>query len=286
MKYKQNPIATVFGADNFIGSAIVKKLIANGYKVRAAVQRKNCAYFLSPLSEPDNIEEFEFQPNNKNSIRAAIENASVVINVIGISPIRKKRDIVLLNAELPQTIAKECRTAGVESLIHLSCINEPYPKSSIAETKAWGDSGVASEFANANIIRTSAVFGDKDDFVSNLTKFPFLPAKTGVKLQPIYVQDLAEACIKVIDEKSKIYYLGGGEVFTVREIVDKISKITGKKITKFCLMSKIFPIVFKEFKQDSVVPENTIGLSELGIIPMPFGEIIPRYIGGHAKAVF
>lgn len=280
---QQTKIACVFGANGLLGSAIVAKLIEAGYHVRACARRKESVYFLRPLAEPSQITPVQFDANNNASIDAAIGGASVVINAVGTT---KKRELVEINASLPAAIAKAARGRGAKHLIHVSCINSPCPKSYLAQTISWGNAAVKSWFANANILQTSAIFGAKGDFIDNLSKFLFLPAKGCFKLQPVYVQDVASACVKAIGSVSQTYFIGGGEVFTLREITDKISKITGQRISKICPIARIFPKVFQRFKQDSIVPNGAIGLKDLGITPTPIDEILPRYIGKNAKPVF
>ena len=57
-------------------------------------------------------------------------------------------------------------------------------------------------------------------------------AKPNAKFQPIYVEDVAEAFVEAIeniDTYGKSYDLGGPKVYTLRQLVEYVAKVLGKK---------------------------------------------------------
>ena len=107
-----------------------------------------------------------------------------------------------------------------------------------ARSKAAGEKAVLAAVPSATILRPSVVFGPEDQFTNRFAAMapmlPFLPLIGGgvTRLQPVYVGDVATAVANAVDGKTAsgaTYELGGPEVLTMREIMEIILAITGRK---------------------------------------------------------
>jgi NADH dehydrogenase (ubiquinone) 1 alpha subcomplex subunit 9 len=106
-----------------------------------------------------------FSPRDENSIKQALQNSDVVINLIGkdyeprhIVPTRQPDGSISrinytfseTHVEIPRTIARLAKEAGVKSFIHMSAmaadVNSP---SSFFRTKALGEIAVREQFPEA-----------------------------------------------------------------------------------------------------------------------------------------
>ena len=100
---------------------------------------------------------------NKKTISPALENADVVVSLVGImhGSTQDFEDIQWKGAE---NIAKCAKDAGA-SLIHFSAIGaDPNTKIPYARTKGLGEQFVLAADPTTTIIRPSLVFGPEDDF--------------------------------------------------------------------------------------------------------------------------
>ncbi|HWB45151.1 MAG TPA: NAD-dependent epimerase/dehydratase family protein, partial [Hyphomicrobiaceae bacterium] len=103
---------------------------------------------------------------------------------------------------------------------------------------AAGEAAVLEEFPDAVIVRPSLVFGPEDQLFNRfaaMARFsPVLPLIGGgrTRMQPVYVGDVAAAIAAAADGRAKpgtVYELGGPEIVTFREILDRVQAWSGRR---------------------------------------------------------
>ena len=109
--------------------------------------------------------------------------------------------------------------------------------SKYAISKLEGESKILKNFPLSTILRPSVVYSVDDNFTTNfmtlLSVLPFFPlyysGKT--KFMPIHCSDLTEVIFYVIDKNinSKIIECVGPETISFKEILEKLTKLIGKK---------------------------------------------------------
>lgn len=236
-------LVTVFGGSGFVGRHTVSALARRGWRVRAAVRRPDLAGHLQPMGAVGQIHAVQANLRYPDSIRAAVDGADAVINLVAILAPAGKQTFDALHAEGARAVARTARQAGVKSLVHVSAIGASKASpASYAKTKALGEDGVFDEFPDAVVIRPSIVFGPEDQFFNRFASLaamsPFLPLIGGgkTKFQPIYVGDLAQAIANALEGQAKpgaIYEVGGPEVFTFRRLLDLTQAYSGRKRAYF-----------------------------------------------------
>ena len=135
-------------------------------------------------------------------------------------------------------MAQACANLGVDRLIQVSALGADIDSKSVyARAKAEGEAAVRALVEQAIVLRPSVMFGPEDTlfnrFASLVRMLPVLPlAGAETKFQPVFVGDVAEVIARAVDGKvdgGKVYELGGPQVKTLRELVDYVCEVTGRK---------------------------------------------------------
>jgi|MDSW01.2.fsa_nt_gb uncharacterized protein YbjT (DUF2867 family) len=300
--------AIVFGGTGFIGRQIVRELAAKGYRVKVATRVPERAYFLKPYGAVGQIVPVHCDYRDPQSITNVIAGCDYVVNTIGVLYQRGKAKFKKIHTELPVHIAQACQELGVAKFVHISALGCETGRSKYAKSKAEGEAQIREIFPEAIILRPSVVFGPDDDFFNKFAELaryvPFLPLIGGgtTKFQPVYVGDVADAVMQVLETLElgegnpcgKVYELGGPDVLTFREIYKLLEKYTGKKRA---LMPVPYPVAklqalflgvlpnplltpdqVESLKTDNVVEDTAFTLADLGIHPTSMVSILPQYL--------
>ena len=232
-------LVTVFGGSGFVGRYAVRALAKNGWRVRVACRRPDLAGHLQPMGGVGQIHAVQANLRYPASVAEAVRGASAVVNCVGILSPGGRQSFNAVHAVGARTIAKAARTAGAKRLVHVSAIGaDPGSPSRYAVSKALGEAGVLEEFPDAVVLRPSIVFGPEDEFFNRFAAMarvsPLLPLIGGgaTKFQPVYVGDVAAAIASAVEGRAKpgtIYELGGPEVASFHELLDKTQTWAGRR---------------------------------------------------------
>ncbi len=238
-RLEQGSLVTVFGGSGFVGRHAVKALAREGWRVRAAVRRPDLAGHLQPMGAVGQIHAVQANLRYPDSVRRAVEGADAVVNLVGILAKSGAQTFQAVHVAGARAVAAAAREAGANTLVHVSAIGaDRKAKSTYARTKAAGEAGVQQDFAEAVILRPSLVFGPEDQLFNRFANMarlsPFLPLIGGgrSKLQPVYVGDVGEAIAAACAGRAShhaIYELGGPEVVTFRQLLDRTLNWSGRK---------------------------------------------------------
>ena len=302
-------IATVFGGSGFIGRALTQRLTAAGYTVRIPTRDIVNANKLRTAGGVGQVVPFFCPLRSEAAIAQAVNGSDLVINLIGILFEKRHAKFSRLQAELPGLIGKAAAAAGVRRVLHVSAIGaDAASTSAYARSKAAGESALRSTFPQATILRPSIVFGPEDNFFNQFARMalimPFLPLIGGgkSKFQPVYVGDVADAIIAAANKPEaagQTYELGGPDVMSFKELLQKTLEWSGQKR---CLMCIPFPIAKMKaailqllpkplltcdqvelLKRDNVVSPSALTLKDLGITATAMSAIVPSYLSRFKK---
>lgn len=316
-------VVTVFGGSGFIGRQVVKRLAAQGWIVRAAVRDPVGAGFLKPMGEPGQVNPVAANVADPASVRAAVAGADAVINLVGILFEKGRARFDAIHHKGAANVAQAARDADVTRLVHMSALGaDKNSASAYARSKAQGEEAVLAAFPGATIIRPSVVFGPDDDFFNRFAKLarvsPVLPVFTGdgfkpihtengygmdwfgsggPTFQPVYVGDAAEAIVRALSEPKaagKVYELGGPRRYTLKEVLELILAVTGRKVLlaplpfgvaklqatflQFLPKPPLTPDQVKLLRVDNVVRGGKPGLADLGIAATAAEAVLPTYL--------
>jgi uncharacterized protein YbjT (DUF2867 family) len=173
------------------------------------------------------------------SIDRAVEGADAVINLVGILAQSGRQTFDAVQSFGPRAIGEAARAAGISDVVHVSAIGADQPSTiGYIRSKAEGEAGILESQPSAVIFRPSIVFGPEDHFFNRFAAMarmsPVLPLIGGgaTKFQPVFAGDVGEAIARAIDgtaQPGAIYELGGPEVLTFRECMERMLEVTKRR---------------------------------------------------------
>ena len=232
-------LIAIYGGSGFIGRHVVRALAKTGARMRIAVRRPELAGFLQPLGGVGQIIPVQANVRYPDSLLAAANGADAVINLVGILAPSGKQTFNAVQDEGARHVAEAARAAGAKAFVHMSAIGADANSPSVyARTKAAGEAAVKDVFPDAVILRPSVVFGPEDEFFNRFAALarlsPALPLIGGGKtrFQPVFVGDVAKAVIAALTGKAQaraMYELGGPEILSMREVMERVLTYTMRK---------------------------------------------------------
>ena len=300
---KRHQIA-VLGGSGFIGRYVVKRLAERGEVLAVGGRHTANAKFLKLKGDVGQVGLFNVAIDDEAVLPAFLAGKDALINCVGILYEHGSQTFDVVHHQAPAKLARLAREAGIERFIHISAIGaDPRSTSAYARSKAAGEQAVCDAFPTATILRPSIVFGPEDDFFNRFaamaTVSPFLPLIGGgeTRFQPVYVGDVADAVIRVLDDPTtagRTYELGGPKVYTFRQLMEvMLAEIKRRRHlvdVPFGLASfqaRLLSLLPKPpltldqvemLKRDNVVSSGALTLQTLGIEPVAVEAILPSYL--------
>jgi Nucleoside-diphosphate-sugar epimerases len=139
------------------------------------------------------------------TVAAAIAGADAVVNAVSAYVERGGETFETVHVRGAETVARGAAAAGVARLVLVSGIGaDPESRSPYIRARGRGERAVQREFPGATIVRPSAMFGPGDALFGTLADLarllPMLPliGAGRTRLQPVYVEDVAEAVARML----------------------------------------------------------------------------------------
>src|SRR3954454_2241773 len=115
-------VATVFGGSGFIGRHLIKRLAKTGTIIRVATRHPSSANFLRTNGSVGQIIPIAVNINDDASVAAAVRDADIVINLIGILYESGVNSCTGTQGKAPGRIARLAKAAGAQRFIQISAI--------------------------------------------------------------------------------------------------------------------------------------------------------------------
>ncbi len=221
----------VFGGTGFLGRRVVRHLLDHGFVVRVASRRPERGRAASGAASPS-LQFVKADIGDTTSTREAVAGAFAVVNAVSLYVERGGRTFRSVHVDAAAQLAAAAQRSGVARLVHVSGIGADRRSSSpYIRSRGEGEDAVRASFAGATIVRSAVMFGPDDAFlaplVAMLRRLPAFPmfGRGVTKLQPVHVDDVAEAIARMIDEplSGTICELGGPRIFTYAELLRTIA---------------------------------------------------------------
>ena len=296
---------TVFGGSGFLGRQIVACLAAAGNDVRVGVRHPDRASFLQRLAPDGRIELVHADVWDESTVARAVRGSASVINTVGHYVEKRGATFDRIHGQGALHVARQAKQAGAERLIHISGLGaDPGSDSPYIRARGIGESLVEGAFDGVTILRPGVIFGPDDAFLNRLAgmarQAPVLPlfGTGGTKLQPVYVGNVAEACVRILAEPStrcRVYEIGGPRVYTYKELVRLVVERIGRRTAMMPVPFLVWDILaavmtlhpdppltrdqVNLIKRDNIVGEQALTLNDLGIRPIPLEEVLQDCIG-------
>lgn len=295
----------VFGGTGFLGRRIVEHLTTEGATVRVAVRHPDQARNILRAAGLHQVAIFGADVRDQTSVAAALAGADAVVNTVSAYVEKGGVTFEAVHVQGAETVARESVAGGIARLVHVSGIGaDPDSGSPYIRARGRGELVVQQVFPGATIIRPGAMFGRGDALFGTLADmarlFPVLPliGGGGTRLQPVFVEDVAEAVVRSLADPGtvgRIYELAGPRVYTLRDLVEYTLRLVGKRRLLIPIPFALAEIQARLLellpypplttgqvdllKVDSVTSETVPGFAELNIRPKAIEEIVPTYIG-------
>ena len=246
----------ITGATGLVGSALARKLVAEGAAVRALVRSG------SPRSQLDGLDlEFvEGDMRDTRSVRAAMVGIRHVFHVAADYRLwaRDPNEIYAANVDGTRTIMQEAQRAGVERIVYTSSVATialrqdgtpadesiglsveegigAYKRSKIAAERLV-EAMVASENLPAVIVNPSTPIGPRDVKPTPTGRIiveaarGHMPGFVDTGLNLVHVDDVADGHL-LAEARGTIgeRYILGGDNLALGEILRRIAKIVGRR---------------------------------------------------------
>ena len=290
----------IFGGAGFIGSVLTKKLLAKGHSICLICRDMSKAE--KNIGKHPNLSFRSIDVLNEAQLKTTIKEYGCIINLIGKLYESKPGEFEKFHYHFVQKLIKVMQNE--QHLIHISALGVENSRSSslYAKTKYNAEQAIIKNIAKYNIIKPSIVFGMQDNFFNLFAKMSsFSPAipligagKT--KFSPVYVEDLADAIIALIEQKNinTVYAACGPDTATFKDLMKYLLKILGRKrllITipysvakiqaKVMNAAKIYLLTVDQvelLKYDNINDNNLANISSLIKKLSSYKDIVPSYL--------
>ncbi len=302
-----NPQAIcILGGTGFVGTRLVSHLIKEGRRVtvlsRDREQHKHLLVLPGRTIENCNV-------YDEAQLSERFRGKDVVVNLVGILNERGFGGAGFRRAhtELTRCVLQAARSAGVARLLQVSALNAAIDAPSHYLRSKGGAERLIRELNQGaqldwTIFQPSVVFGPGDSFLNRfaallgMLPLVFPLARPDARFQPVFVDDLVEALVRCLHGGAcsrRTIQLGGPEVLTLREIVARVAKLTGRRRWIMGLPDPVARLQgavmdfvpgrpfssdnYRSLTVDSVCTEN--GFAALGIAPQSMLAAARQYLG-------
>ncbi len=323
----------VTGGTGFIGSTLVRHLLAAGYEVRVLVRQKKDSFLLQHLD----VEVVNGDVTNLPAVEKAVQGCSIVFNLASLYTffpfwIKHPRPIYKINVDGTTHMLSAALKYGVKKFIHTSTIAalSAKPGGRPTDETSGFDSHGSSHYARSKylaeqevlkycrmglpavILNPAIVIGERD----------YKPTPTGdviVKFlnrsYPGYfdtcwtladADDVAQAHLAAVERgrSGERYILSDPEPVTLREIFQKLEKLTGIRAPRLRIPYGIlFGITYLDelfshyvFRKKPLMPtegvrfckttgfyDNSKAVRELGYQPTPLERTLKKAVDWYRK---
>lgn len=294
----------ILGGSGFLGHSLAARLVASGYRVVVISRHRERHRDLLVLPTVKIIQANIFSPN---VLRNVFDDCDAVINLVGILNERghSGKGFHRVHVELPELVIQACQQTGVKHLLHMSALSASENGTShYLRTKGKAENFVHKAAGNELAVtsfRPSVLFGPDDSFTNRfalllkLAPGVFPLACPTFRLQPIYVEDVAEIfirCLGVPRAFGRRYNLCGPKTYQLREILEFIDKQLGQDTNIIGLNNRLswLQAAVLEFfwnKPFSIDNYNSCQVDSIcdaampawfGVTPRSMEEVVPTYL--------
>ncbi|MFA6116336.1 MAG: complex I NDUFA9 subunit family protein [Sphingomonas sp.] len=293
----KNRLVTLIGGGGFLGRYVAQELLAAGARLRIAQRDPREALFLKPLGGLGQTQFVAVDVRKPDSIARAVQGADAVVNLAGVL----KGNFRAVHVDGARAVAEAAAGAGATALVHISAIGaDPDGSSAYGRSKGEGEAAVRTGFPGAAILRPSLMFGREDQFVNRfagMVAWPVVPVlRAGVKLQPVYVADVAQAVVKALGDETahgKTFELGGPDILSMGALIRWIAGAVGREPSIAAIPDVVGGLIamggflpgapitrdqWQMLQQDNVVSAGAEGLAALGVAPTPMDAVAPGWL--------
>jgi uncharacterized protein YbjT (DUF2867 family) len=296
---------SVFGGTGFLGRRLVRRLVAEGATLRIAVRSPDRARSVLGAVDRDHVMVLRADVRDQASVAAAVAGVDAVVNAVSAYVEKAGVTFESVHEQGAKTVAEEAASASVARLVLVSGIGaDAASPSPYIRARGRGELVVRQAFPGATIVRPSAMFGPGDALFGTLADIvrllPVVPLIGGgrTRLQPVYVEDVAEAIVRMLADRGtacQTYELAGPGVYTLRELISFALRLIDKRrllvpvpfavaeiqarLLEFLPSPPLATSQVDLLRVDNLASGALPGFRDLNIRPKAVEDIVPTYVG-------
>ncbi len=222
------------GATGLVGSALLRRLVAEGQPVRCLVrdprrlgpQRVRVQIALGDLADPP-------------SFRNAMRGVKTVVHLAASTRDQPRGSIEELAAIATWRMVEAAQRAGVERFVFFSALGaSTHHRARLFRAKALAEQAVRESDMHTTVIAPSLVYAPGDRWLTLIERLALLPVvpvsgRGRSKCQPIWVEDVAGCVVAALGEGTdkeatsngathRRYELAGPQTMTYSEVVNAV----------------------------------------------------------------
>jgi len=252
----------VTGGTGFVGSHLVERLVAEGYRVRCLVRRTSSLEYL-PVRK---VELAYGEVALNRGLREAVEGVNLVFHVAGVTKARRPSEYHLGNMQGTANLLRALEESGQPGarFVHVSSLAAVGPSPDGAPLKEdalprplthYGRSKLEAERAlersplraNAIIVRPPVVYGPRDTDVLKI----FQAAARGWLLRIgrqesyvslVHVHDLVEGLLAAASSPqgdARPYFIANAEPASWSEFAGLVAEFAGQRLRTVCVPAQV-----------------------------------------------
>ncbi|MEW5952276.1 MAG: NAD(P)H-binding protein [Bacillota bacterium] len=217
----------VTGAFGYTGKYITRHLLARGKDVLTLTGRPG-----KPNPFGQRVTAVPYKFDRPGELAKSMQGATTLFNTYWV---RFPYAQTNYDQAVKNTLAliRAAEEAGLQRIVHISIANAS-PASPLPYFKGKGllEEAIARSSLSYAILRPTVIFGPEDILINNiawlLRRFPLfaVPGKGDYRLQPVFVEDMADLAVRTAGEAENIAIDAvGPEVFTFNELVRLIREV-------------------------------------------------------------
>lgn len=240
----------VTGGTGFTGAALIKRLVADGYQVRALARN------VSGIAPSAHVQAIVGDLSNAEALAQLVRDVDTVFHIAAMyrsegSP----EDFMAVNFEGTRTLLESSRQAGVRRFVYCSTIgvhgtvvqtpadeNAPYnPRDSYQETKLMAEKYclvMHAQGIEVVVIRPCGIYGPGDTRMLKMFRMIdkgtfFFVGNAQPNFHPVYIDDLVQGfmlAMNVDQAAGEVFIIGGPRYLPLREYVAAAARALGARV--------------------------------------------------------
>jgi uncharacterized protein YbjT (DUF2867 family) len=270
----------VDGATGYLGNHVVAQLRAQGFDVLCLVHsgaREKDIAFLKSLGAETVVVSLE---KENDELVTSLKQCAYAIHLIGSIAPKKGETLAGLHGSQAATLVAAAKKAGIRKLIQVTALGSSANAASEYHRTKWEaeeffrNSGIPHIIYQPSLIigkacgnRNSKLVSRYMDLIDSRPRVPVIGGGAN-KVQPIFVVDLAQAIVAgLLDDRynNRAYELGGPEVLSMRQFVEKLIKFkdSDKSIAAIPIFAvSIAASVLEKIQSVPIVSRDQVTLSQ------------------------
>ncbi|MFN7452683.1 MAG: complex I NDUFA9 subunit family protein [Alphaproteobacteria bacterium] len=299
------PMVTIVGGSGFVGRHTVKAFAEAGWRINVLCRDTVAAEFLKTSGNVGQVVLQYADITRPETLEGKFTGSDVVVNLVSILYQSGRQKFDAINHRGARLIAELAKKAGAKRLVHISALKaDAAVHAKYGLTKTAGEMAVRDVMPQTTILRPSLIIGPEDGFFQRFGRMsmisPFLPVVSGgrTKFQPVIVTDVAAAILAAAtrtDALGKTYELVGEKIYSMRELLEMLLRITGRGNVILSLPAPLASVMgfFLELlpfapaitrdqvqmlKVDNIASDKSLRLKDLGITTTALEAALPDLI--------